>query len=336
MSNHGVSDALAGLTIGVPVRAFNLAIFPLLGEPASIPALRLLRAALREGSAEISEVSEAGTVPRVLLNNRGELPILALDGDHLVGCKQNRVLNTSVLAPARTAIELPVSCVEQGRWRSDGAHFELSPHAMFAELRAEKLAQVNRSTRVGARHQADQGVIWAGIAGKAERLVASSVSRAMDGIYKLREQEINRYTQAVRPTVAQRGAVFAINGRIVGLELLPGADSWALCHESIVSGYALDAVDHFTSLFPEARRTQAQEFVEHIGTFRCERFPAVALGEDLRFGSDEVAGSALELDDQLVHLCAFDLHQSACRDDPRRDARRSDRPDCVRRGRDGY
>jgi ARG and Rhodanese-Phosphatase-superfamily-associated Protein domain len=38
------------------------------------------------------------------------------DGQELVGAKQNRVLNVTVLIEAESEVLLPLSCVEEGRW----------------------------------------------------------------------------------------------------------------------------------------------------------------------------------------------------------------------------
>ena len=57
-----------------------------------------LTGSLKEGTAEITEVSESGDVPKILFKNRADKPILLVDGEELVSCKQNRALNLSVLA----------------------------------------------------------------------------------------------------------------------------------------------------------------------------------------------------------------------------------------------
>ena len=41
-------------------------------------------------------------------------PILA--GEELVGAKQNRIVNATFLVAGQVSIEVPVSCVEAGRW----------------------------------------------------------------------------------------------------------------------------------------------------------------------------------------------------------------------------
>src|SRR5690606_1658034 len=68
------------------------------------------------GGAEVTGVSEAGAVPHLRLLNRGAGQVFLLDGEELAGAKQNRILNLSLLVPGGTALDIPVSCVEQGRW----------------------------------------------------------------------------------------------------------------------------------------------------------------------------------------------------------------------------
>jgi len=45
----------------------------------------------------------------------GDLPLLLLDGEQLVGAKQNWIMNMTVLVAAHTAVTIPVSCVERVR-----------------------------------------------------------------------------------------------------------------------------------------------------------------------------------------------------------------------------
>ncbi|MGH8953160.1 MAG: ARPP-1 family domain-containing protein, partial [Acidimicrobiia bacterium] len=48
-------------------------------------------------SAHITEATEAGTVPFLQVTNNADHPLLLLDGEELLGAKQNRILNTTVL-----------------------------------------------------------------------------------------------------------------------------------------------------------------------------------------------------------------------------------------------
>ncbi len=71
--------------------------------------------ALDAGTLSIGEMG-GGSVPQLVLKNAGTLPVLLLDGEHLEGAMQNRVLNATVLAAPDHETVIPVSCVERGRW----------------------------------------------------------------------------------------------------------------------------------------------------------------------------------------------------------------------------
>src|SRR5262249_60789562 len=124
------------------------------------PPWLLLPEALADGSAEVSEISEGGSVPTLHVINRGSRDVLLLDGEELVGAKQNRVLNTTVLVRAHSRLEVPVSCVEQGRWRYTSQRFASSAHSLYASIRLKKVAQVHRSLQLRRSFSADQRAIW--------------------------------------------------------------------------------------------------------------------------------------------------------------------------------
>ncbi len=71
---------------------------------------------LTEGLIEVSDVSESGSVPELKVINKAAKMVLILDGEELVGAKQNRIVNTTILVAVRCTMVIPVSCVEQGRW----------------------------------------------------------------------------------------------------------------------------------------------------------------------------------------------------------------------------
>ena len=64
------------------------------------------------GTLQVTEVDESGSVPELLATNTGDEMVLLLDGEELVGAKQNRILNITLLAPAMQDTVIPVSCVE--------------------------------------------------------------------------------------------------------------------------------------------------------------------------------------------------------------------------------
>jgi len=69
--------------------------------PAHEPLLSEVTAA---GALEVTEVSEGGSVPTLRVVNKGDRAVFLLDSEELVGAKQNRILNTSVLIAAGQTI----------------------------------------------------------------------------------------------------------------------------------------------------------------------------------------------------------------------------------------
>ncbi len=163
----GVRELLTGGLSARPARqAGPLTLVPLVGGMPG-PKYLTAAAALEAGALSIGEI-DGGSVPQLTLKNVGTLPVLLLDGEHLEGAMQNRVLNATVLAAPEHETVIPVSCVEQGRWgyRSSsrsGSGFTPAPEMAYAELRAMKAETVAASARRGAGRRADQGAVWADV-----------------------------------------------------------------------------------------------------------------------------------------------------------------------------
>lgn len=110
-----VTDYLTSLELGDLQVFENMGVIPLFSPVKGGPAYLTLKEALEEGVLRVGEVDEGGSVPELKVENRGEKPVLLLDGEELAGAKQNRVLNTSILVPAKSQLVIPVSCTEAGR-----------------------------------------------------------------------------------------------------------------------------------------------------------------------------------------------------------------------------
>jgi hypothetical protein len=133
-----LAQALSDLTTGAPVAHGALTVFPLLAGERPEPGWLTLAEA---GEAvTIEEVSEGGDVPTPRLTSAADRPVLLPDGEELIGAKQHRVLNTTVLVAAHSHLTIPVSCVEQSRWAYKSARFAAGDSSLYATVRALKAA----------------------------------------------------------------------------------------------------------------------------------------------------------------------------------------------------
>src|SRR5687768_1685391 len=100
------------LGIPIPLSAHGLALVPIHRKDPSSLAASLLAEALGHGEAMVTEVGQ-GQVNTVRVEHRGLAPLLLLDGEEVIGAKQNRVFNASFLVAPGSTVEVPVSCVEK-------------------------------------------------------------------------------------------------------------------------------------------------------------------------------------------------------------------------------
>jgi len=110
-----ISEFIGGLKLGRRQSYKNLTVFALLSDYAANLDYLTLDEALAAGAIDVVEVSQGGSVPELKVLNRSDRMVLILDGEELVGAKQNRIVNTTILIAGNTTTVIPVSCVEQGR-----------------------------------------------------------------------------------------------------------------------------------------------------------------------------------------------------------------------------
>src|SRR5262249_41689024 len=145
------------LSLGEPVVHDGLTIVPILDPTAVDPGWLLLEEVLALGSAEVTEVNQAGSVPTLTVRNDSDSVIFLLDGEELIGAKQNRILNTTVLVPAHQSLQIPVSCVEVGRWGYRTRSFQASARGLYASVRRNKTVQVHDALHQMKTRTANQG-----------------------------------------------------------------------------------------------------------------------------------------------------------------------------------
>lgn len=308
---HPVESTISQLTVGDPVGHGALAVFPLLSASSGTFPYLLLAEALTKDLVTVREVSKGGSVPQLAVENRADQPVLVVDGEELVGAKQNRVANLSMLIPAADITIIPVSCVERGRWSYSRARpdFADSDRLHYAEGRAMNRAHVHADVRMTGRRRSRQGEVWRGIDEKAARMRAQSPTAAMGSIYERHAATMNEFVQKVVAVSGQVGAVFAIANRRLGLDLFDKPETFAAVLPKLVRSYGIDALDHASlgagAEQPPVGKAVAQSLLDQLRGAAIEEHPAVGLGRDVLITADRLVAGALLADGTVVHLTAF-------------------------------
>jgi len=299
-----IVDAVRGVECR-PAMAFqNLALAPLVADRDREAGYVVLDDALARGWVTVTEVGEGGSVPELKVVNRGDVAVLLLDGEELVGAKQNRVLNLTILVPPQHTTIIPVSCVESGRWRRASHEFGSASRTQFAEGRAAKMDQVTRSLKAHGTRRSDQQAVWSAIEEKSARLDAKSDTAAMAAMYEKLDHSLEDFIAAFPPVDLQVGAVFLVNGRLAGLELFDAPSTWRTLWPKLVRSYALDAIDR-KQVRPPVTPSDERFLIDAVAASASAVFRAVGEGEDVRLSGRDVIGAALVARERAIHLCAF-------------------------------
>ena len=177
---------------------------------------------------------------------------------------------------------------------------------MTSRMRASKAVEVQNCLSMRAEFAADQGSVWQNIREMAERRNVDSLSGAMADIFEKERPTIAEYLPHFHCIERQVGAIFAIAGKVVGVEAFGKSDTLAACFDKIVESYVLDAIDEVDR--EETDRSTAEdagELVRDLLSCRVATFPSAGLGTDCRLDSEQVNGLALVVDGEVLHLSAF-------------------------------
>ena len=286
------------IQIGEPVEHRGIVVAPLFPRRDPVAAYLTLDEALARG-LRIAETSESGSVPELVVENPLAERVLLYDGEELVGVKQNRILNVSVLVDAKSALAVPVSCVEQGRWSRRSAHFAAAPHISHAELRRRKAE--TQAARPLARGVA-QGEVWDAVRDKSLRMMVSSDTGAASDIHRAYERDVRALEDAFPAQPGQCGAILGLGGDLC-LDAVSRPDAFARLWPKLRAGYLLDALERLDGKPTEKESLKA--FVGAVGGALTTRAPSAGLGEDVRLRGERVLGSGLELDGEVIQLSAF-------------------------------
>jgi hypothetical protein len=243
---------------------------------------------------QVQEVDAAGLVGQFAVANPLEQGVLLYDGQELVGAKQNRILNITVLVAAGVSVRVPVSCVERGRWAHRGG-FTSAGHVASPELRCSKASALAADAlAVGAAQQ----VVWQTVDLQlAARGVRSLTAASADGFAAGRERRSHLAGHfALEP--GQCGALVSIGGAWC-LDAVSRPDVFAALYPQLLAGYLYDALD------PTGKPVDPETVMARLSSAVVHRRPSAGLGDDLRVESGGVVGCGLAVDGELVQLSAY-------------------------------
>ena len=296
------TDWLGRVSVRAAGSAHGLQVFGLHLETAP-HAYQTLDEALGAGSVEVTELSEGGSVPTLKFVNKSAGRVFLMAGEQLVGAKQNRVLNTSLLVEAATEVNIPVSCVEQGRWAYRSKSFGSHGTASHGKLRQVLSASVTESYMASSTPTSNQGAVWREVSRKMHSMDSVSDSMAMETMYESKRADLDALLAALPVPEGCNGVVFAVNGKVAGIDLFDRPETLGKLWPKLVRAYAVDAMEDGAGA--DLSEGEVESWLKNAAMSAAQPFKSPALGDDVRLTGAGVAGSGLVVEDRPVHVQLF-------------------------------
>ena len=302
-----MEEYISNLDLG-PVKEYGkMAVIPLFSHEIG-PDYLTLKEAMEEDLLIMTEVDESAVVGELKVKNLADVPVLLLDGEEIMGAKQNRVLNSSILIASGSEILIPVSCTEQGRWSYRSKKFKDSDVIAAHRIRRTKSDTVRNNLKNEGKFRSNQYAVWNEINEIFCDSGVSSKTHAMKDIYKARRKNLHQYKEAFPCHENQKGLIVLINNEIAGFEIISSEKAYKLLHDKLIKSYALDAItQEADKKLNKNKLKEAKLFLEISKKSKETLHKSVGYGCDHRFEGDSLIGSSLIYQDQMIHSAFFKL-----------------------------
>ncbi|MBM3311401.1 MAG: hypothetical protein FJY80_07830 [Candidatus Aminicenantes bacterium] len=188
--------------------------------------------------------------------------------------------------------------------------------------------RVSASLSEGRAFRSDQGEIWNKVDELHCELAVPSQTAAMNDVYKAKGADLDGYLKSFRAAAGQKGVLVFVDGRPAGLDFFSREAAFGTLFPKLVKSYAMEAM-----LVAERRRKgrdkgdarkapakptadEAREFLKKAAECGEKKYESVGLGWAYRYQGPGLVGSALALDDRVVHLALFGVDEAEPLEDP--------------------
>ncbi len=300
-----VLEGLGSAEVADVRQAAGLQVFGLTWPAGSGHDYATLDEALREQVLEVTEIDEGGRVPTLKVVNKSDRRVFLMAGEELVGGKQNRVLNASMMVPAKGEMPIPVTCVERGRWGYKSRKFSSGTSSSHSHLRLMISKQASASYKTRGVPESDQRAVWNEVARKMDKMGSSSFSDALHDFFEGYAYQLDTLVGNFSLPDGCNGAAFAIHGKIVGADLFDKPVTLRKLWSKLVKSYAADALEDPKEKSTPMQAERIAEWLKSASSAKQHWFDSPGIGQDVRIEGERLVGATLVVDKHPVHLELF-------------------------------
>lgn len=288
----------------------NMGVLPLFTSKTSGPNYITLQQALEKNLLHVTEVNEHGSVPELKVVNEADQPVLILDGEELMGAKQNRIVNISILLKKKSQTIIPVSCTEQGRWSYVSPEFKYSEIIAAQQIRSKKVESVSCYLKMTGEFRSDQSAVWEEVAHLSKQAGVHSETMAMRDVFESRQKDLQNFTERFSSYPGQQGLLVFINGEVIGFDMISQPKAYKILHNKLMKSYAMEALLQKNGKSRKPSVKKAKVFIEKILQCKEQKYKSIGHGWDYRFNGDDLVGSCLIYRKRIIHSAFFKTNKT--------------------------
>jgi hypothetical protein len=300
-----IRELLRHVEVTAPQRAGALQVFGLRWQAGNGLHYNTLDDALAAQVLEVTEVTEGGSVPTLKVVNKGDTMVFLMAGEQLLGAKQNRVLNASLMVAAKSELPVPVSCVEAGRWRYQSQKFHSDQTMSHGSLRKMMSRDASDGYRACGSPTSDQGKVWSEVSRKLDSMASKSASKALHQAYEDHRQRLDDVLNQVHAPEEASGVAFVLDGKVAGVDLFDRPATLTKLWPKLVRAYALDALEVGDQPAADVAAEQVAVWLHTAAEATAEPYPSPGVGVDVRLEGAGVVGAGLVVEEHPVHVELF-------------------------------
>ena len=258
--------------------------------------------AMAKNQVQISEVNKKGLVTKLSISNKSSDNIIILNGELIIGSqiRQDRIVDNTVLIPGYATVLINTFCGEQYRWSPKLSNKISTPESLyFSSGRANNAADTNTKLSKQCR-------IWSEISEKISDFNVKSFTNSVDQIYKKKKVNVEEIVNFFKIPSEAVGVVLGINNQLVNIDIFSNNCMLQIYLPKIIRSIALDSFKKISKR-SYLKKKDVHRFLRQIHQANKQKRQVVegALGEELQFNSESVAGFILYHKEQAVHFSAF-------------------------------
>ncbi len=307
----------------------NMKIVPLMGKNSGLEYLTFDEA-VNSGL----QISETGSVPTLHFKNNTGKEVLILQGEYVIGGKQNRMVASNVYMAKNFDGDIPVRCVEQGRWHFGGG----SVFPTGLRVRDENWpfptdggvygpnwlhhdSNLSGDTSFKSGRMASRAVMFAAAAGQGEvwnqvnYLSADhnvkSATQNLDDVFREKQGDLGEYISGFEYAPGSVGMVVAFqdkSGQIrYGVDMFDQGETMKKNFRKLLESYALEAIAGGANI--KGTKKDAEEFLSKIQKAKFDEKKPISLGRDFVILGNGIEGLALQYEKTPLYVTFKDTRQ---------------------------